>query len=110
MAQATKNFEERLQAHPQLKDYVLELLELAESGIESADKVEELVVEGIRGMGREVIQEWAERQEAMKGQALRETDAEASAHEKKTPLDDHARGDRDQGTDVQVGGGVAPAL
>lgn len=95
MSKTRKTLEERLQAHPRLERQVLELLELAESGIESADQVEALVVEGIKGMGREVIQEWAERQAAVKAQALRETDAEASAHEKKTPLDDHAGGDRD---------------
>lgn len=83
MSKTTKSLEERLQAHPELKQHLLELLELAEGGIESADKVEELVVKGIGGMGRQVIQDWAEQQETVKSQALREADAAARANGKK---------------------------
>lgn len=83
MSKTTKSLEERLQAHPELKQHLLELLELAEGGIESADKVEELVVKGIRGMGRQVIEDWAEQQETVKSQALREADAQARANGKK---------------------------
>lgn len=83
MSKPTKSLEDRLQAHPELKQHVLELLELAEGDIESADKVEELVVKGIGGMGRQVIQDWAEQQETVKSQALREADAKARANGKK---------------------------
>ncbi len=58
-----KTIEERLAAHPELKSQLLTLLELAESGIERADEVEERTVESVRGLGRQVIQDWAEQQE-----------------------------------------------
>lgn len=83
MSKTAKSLEERLQAHPELKQHMVDLLDLADGGIESADKVEELVVGGIRGVGRQVIQDWAEQQEAATSQALREADAAASANGKK---------------------------
>jgi len=83
MTKPPKNLEERLEAHPELKAHLLRLLELAESGIESADRVEELTVEGIRGLGRQVMQDWAEQQEAAKSQALREADKNTRAKGKK---------------------------
>lgn len=83
MAKPTKSLEERLQAHPQLEEKVLGLLELAESGIDSADEVEALAVEGSKGLGRQVIQEWAERQAQVKAQAVREADADVSSKGKK---------------------------
>lgn len=83
MAKSTKSLEERLQAHPELKEKVLGLLDLAESGIDSADEVEALAVEGSKGLGRQVIQEWAEEQAQVKAQAVRETDADVSSKGKK---------------------------
>lgn len=83
MPKSTKSLEERLQAHPQLKEHLLGLLELAESGIDSADQVEALAVEGSKGLGRQVIQEWAEQRVQEKSQALRETEAAVSSKGKK---------------------------
>ena len=83
MAKSTKSLEERLQAHPQLEEHLLGLLELAESGIDSADEVEALAVEGSRGLGRQVMQEWAERQAQVKAQTLREAETGVSAKGKK---------------------------
>jgi hypothetical protein len=83
MPKPTKSLEERLQAHPELKKHVEGLLELAESGIDNADEVEGLAVEGSRGLGRQVMQEWAERQAQVKSQALREADAGVSSKGKK---------------------------
>ena len=83
MPKPTKSLEERLQAHPELKKQVLKLLEVAESSIDSADEVEALVVEASRGLGRQVMQEWAEQQTEEKSQALREADAEVSSKGKK---------------------------
>jgi len=42
-----------------------------------------LAVEGSRGLGRQVMQEWAERQTEEKSQALREADAGVSSKGKK---------------------------
>jgi len=83
MSKTKKSLEERLEAHPELKEHLLGLLELAECGIESADTVEELTVEGIQGLGRQVMQDWAEQQEAAKSQALREEDTDVRAKGKK---------------------------
>jgi len=83
MAKSTKSLEERLQAHPELMERVLGLVELAESGIDSADDVEALAVEGSKGLGRQVMQEWAERQAQVKSQALREAEGGVSSKGKK---------------------------
>jgi flagellar biosynthesis/type III secretory pathway protein FliH len=66
-----KTIEERLDAHPELKAQLLALLELAESGIERADEVEERTVESVRSLGRQVIQDWAEQQEQTISQSVR---------------------------------------
>jgi hypothetical protein len=83
MPKPTKSLEERLQAHPELIEHLLGLLELAESGIDSADEVEALAVEGSHGLGRQVVQDWAERQAEAKAQALREADAGVKSKGKK---------------------------
>ena len=83
MPKPTKSLEERLQAHPELREHLLGLLELAESGIERADEVEALALEGSQGLGRQVVQEWAERQAQRNAQALREADAGVKCKGKK---------------------------
>jgi len=50
MSKTQKSLEERLDAHPEIKEHLLGLLELAECGIEGADRAEELTVEGIKGL------------------------------------------------------------
>ena len=75
--------EERLTSHPELKQHLLELLELAESDIDSADRIEELMVEGIQAFGRQAIQDWAQRKEGNKSQALRQEEKSASPNGKK---------------------------
>ncbi len=67
-----KTIEERLNAHPELKAQMLTLLELAESGIERADEVEERTVESVRSLGRQVIQDWAEQQAQKKSKSARD--------------------------------------
>lgn len=67
-----KTVEECLDAHPELKTQMLTLLELAESGIERADELEERTVESVRSLGRQVIQDWAERQEQKKSKSARD--------------------------------------
>jgi hypothetical protein len=83
MPKPTKSLEERLQGHPELMEHLLRLLELAESGIDSADEVEALAVEGSQDLGRQVVQDWAERQAEAKVQALREADAGVKSKGKK---------------------------
>ena len=52
-----KTFEERLEAHPELKAQMEALLDIAESDIEKAHDVELLTVESIRVVGQQVIQQ-----------------------------------------------------
>ncbi len=78
-----KTIEERLNAHPELKAQMLRLLELAESDIDLADEVEERTVENIRGLGRQVIQDWAEQQEKRTSKAVDELSSELDRKGKK---------------------------
>ena len=50
----SKTFEERLEAHPELKAQMEALLDIAESDIEKADDVELLTVDSIQVVGRQV--------------------------------------------------------
>lgn len=50
-----KTFEERLEAHPELKTQMEILLDIAESSIEKAHDVEVLTVKSIQGVGQQVI-------------------------------------------------------
>ncbi|MES9900670.1 MAG: hypothetical protein ABW148_16865 [Sedimenticola sp.] len=59
MPTKTNTLEEHLVSHPELKQHLLKLFELAESDIDSADRIEELMVEGIKAFGRQAIQDWA---------------------------------------------------
>ncbi|MBU0500671.1 MAG: hypothetical protein KJ867_11615, partial [Gammaproteobacteria bacterium] len=68
MPTKTNTLEERLVSHPELKQHLLKLLEFAESDIDSADRIEELMVEGIKEFGRQAIQDWAQRKESNKSQ------------------------------------------
>ena len=83
MSAKTKSLEERLAAHPELKQQLLTLLELAESNIDSADRVEELTVEGIRTFGQQVMRDWAQCKVEEKSQALRKEEKAASPNGKK---------------------------
>ena len=83
MSVKTEGLEERLAAHPELKQHLLTLLELAEGSIDNADRVEELTVEGIKTFGQQVMQDWAQRREEEKSQALRKEEKAASPNGKK---------------------------
>ena len=92
MSKKSLSLEERLGAHPQLKEHVLGLLEIAESDIESADEAEERTIAGVRGLGKQVLSEWANHQEQAQAQRLK-NDVSAHGHGKKTPLAQHIRRD-----------------
>ncbi len=82
MSNQSKSLEERLSAHPMLKDHVMRLLEIAESDTELADEVEEQVIEGVRGLGKQIMEEWAVQQEQTHAQALA-GDTDTRRHGKK---------------------------
>jgi flagellin-specific chaperone FliS len=83
VSKTTKSLEERLDAHPELKEQMIRLLEIAESDIEKADEVEDRTIEGVRGLGKQVLEAWAQLHERMKSKALREEETNVRLHGKK---------------------------
>jgi hypothetical protein len=84
MLHKSLSLDERLAEHPQLREQVLQLLEVAESNqIVRASDAEEAVIEGVRGLGHEVLQEWACHQEQTQTEALQNDDS-IRPHQKKT--------------------------
>ncbi len=83
MMKDTKSIEERLEAHPELKEHMLALLDLAESGLRRADDVEEELIEKVKGLGQQVMQDWAERGEQMADQSIRESEENVVSNGKK---------------------------
>lgn len=81
-----RSLEERLKAHPELKERVERLLVVVENAsgdIEKANEAERRVFEELRQMGQEALTGWAERQHAKKVKAL-EAEGGVSRKEKKT--------------------------
>ena len=72
----SKTFEERLEAHPELKAQMEALLDIAESDIEKAHDVEMRTVESIQIVGQQVIQQWAEQQAQKKSDAAKDVNRE----------------------------------
>ncbi len=78
-----KTLEERLNAYPKLKQQMVNLLEITESGIEKADEAEQRTVDGIRELGQQVLQDWAEHQAQEKADAARDRDEKPAGEGKK---------------------------
>jgi hypothetical protein len=88
MSNKSLSLDERLSKHPELKEQVLELLRIAESNqMVRADEAEEAIIEGVRGLGQELLQEWARHHEQSRAEALR-NDETVRPHVKKTLLDE----------------------
>lgn len=83
MMNDTKSLEERLEAHPELKEHILALLDVAESGLRRADDVEEELIEKIKGLGQQVMQDWAERGEQAADKSFRESEEKVVSKGKK---------------------------
>jgi len=71
-----KTFEERLEAHPELKAQMEALLDIAESDIEKAHDVEVRTVESIQVVGQQVIRQWAEQQAQKKSETAKDLNGE----------------------------------
>ena len=66
--------EERLQAHPNLRERFYQILNIAEDAegkIDKADEAEERVIEELRRLGQEVLQDWAVGKEKQKVEQLK---------------------------------------
>lgn len=82
MGDQKRSFEERLKAHPRLRDRFHQILSIAEDcegKIDKADEAEQKVIEELRRLGQEIFEEWAvskenEKVEQLKGSADRKVE------------------------------------
>jgi hypothetical protein len=78
--------EERLQAHPVLKKRVESLLQIVEEPLRAggtADDAEVRVIEEVRRLGKELLQEWATTKERERVEGVRKTQGSVVGHGKK---------------------------
>jgi len=84
-----KTLQERLEEHPELKNHVEALLDIAEDingTIRKADDAEIKVVENMRKLGHSLLSAWATHQEDRSSNELKQSNHEAIGHGKKSPL------------------------
>ena len=73
-SRAIGSLEERLLAHPQLKQRIEDLLNLVEnsnSEVEKADLAEQRVIQQVRQIGQQALSSWAESQHHKQSEELR---------------------------------------
>jgi hypothetical protein len=75
MMNETKTLEERLKAHPKLRDRLLAILDLADGQIEKADDVEEQLIGDVSRFGNQIMQDWAESRAEAVTKSQQETEA-----------------------------------
>lgn len=83
---AEKRFLERLRQHPELLSQFESILELAhntDGPLKTADQVEELLIEKLRQLGNESINQWAQRAEARVSDELKTSDDTVRSRKKK---------------------------
>jgi len=85
-----KEFLKQLEADPKLLEHFKQLFSIAHTtgvgGIRRADDAEEAVVLGLRGLGKEILNEWALSQEQFSAQNLKQTMSGVKAHSKKNSI------------------------
>lgn len=82
----SEDLSKRLDRHPELKKRVEKILDIAEntSGeCNTADEAEQSVIEEIRKLGQEVVQDWANEQNSGTTATFREKNPEATVSKKK---------------------------
>ncbi len=90
-----RSLEERLREHPELRarfEQMLALVENAEGDCGRADEAELRVLEQVRGLGRELLQDWPEVGQARVEQAW-DKRRDVSRKEKNSPLANALWGD-----------------
>jgi hypothetical protein len=101
-ATTPSDFLERLQRHPELQakfESLLSVVENAAGDATKADEVEQRVFEELRLMGQQAIQAWAERKQ-QRLTADCDARSDLARKEKKAPLADPLRPDKDSGADL----------
>lgn len=74
---------ERLRAHPQIRERVQAILDMASSSGKSADEIEELLIAEIQRLGNATMESWAARTEEKLVQELKQKDPLAKVRKKK---------------------------
>ena len=72
-SQQRESFEQRLNAHPELRakfEVLLSVVENAQGDLIRADAAEQRVIEEIRQLGQTALQEWATRQQQQQSEAF----------------------------------------
>ena len=73
MEDRKRTLKERFKAHPHLHDrvyHILSVVEDSERKIDKVDEAEERVIEELRQLGQEVLENWAMNKEKRKGEEL----------------------------------------
>lgn len=81
-----KELAEKLAKYPDLKQRIEEMLAIAENSHQEillADVAEERVIEVVRGMGRELMQNWANQRSSQASKQIEKTVASAKKNIKK---------------------------
>ncbi len=81
------SWEERLKAHPLLRerfDALLGIVEDTSGDLDKADEAEQRVIEQTRQLGNELLRAWATAKEADKRQQARQGEIPVKGHGKKT--------------------------
>ena len=85
-----RTLEERLNAHPHLRERFYQILSIAEDSegkIEKADDAEQRVIDELRRLGQEVLQDWADHKEKQKSEEIRDvSDRKTVGHGKKKSI------------------------
>ncbi len=77
---------ERLRQHPEMLTRVGSILDLAHAAggpLQSADEVEELLIQELRELGRSTMNQWATQAEVRVGDELKSQDATVRSRKKK---------------------------
>ena len=87
MQDRKRSLEERLNAHPYLRDrfdQILGIAEDSEGNIEKADEAEQRVIDELRRLGQEILEDWATGKEKQRVEELKSTsDQKVAGHGKK---------------------------
>jgi histidinol dehydrogenase len=89
MANKSLSLEERLTAHPQLKERVEALLAIVEgtnADVEQADEAERRVIAEVRRLGNEALCSWAAQQEGVQSTAVSQQGAARAGKKNSTGI------------------------
>jgi hypothetical protein len=88
-SQTPASFEQRLNAHPELRakfEVLLSVVENAQGDVILADAAEQRVIEELRQLGQVALQDWATRQEQQQSEAFRRENPTANRGGKKNSI------------------------